>query len=67
VKGIKKTKKKLKTSTFSLLTACNIKRKNWKKKTNKEKEKKSKSTGLTRQIRLTHQTWDLCHESVITK
>ena len=38
-----------------------------KKKTNEEKEKKSESTGLTRQIRLTRQTWDLCHESIITK
>jgi hypothetical protein len=31
------------------------------KKNNEEKEKKSESTGLTRQ------TWDPCHESVITK
>jgi hypothetical protein len=37
------------------------------KKTNEEKEKKSESTGLTRQIGLTRQTWDPCHESVITK
>jgi hypothetical protein len=32
-----------------------------KKKTNEKKEKKSELTGLTRQ------TWDLCHESLITK
>jgi hypothetical protein len=32
-----------------------------KKKTNEEKEKKSELTGLTRQ------TWDSCHESLITK
>jgi hypothetical protein len=37
------------------------------KKTNEEKEKKSESTALTRQIKLTRQTWDSCHESVITK
>jgi hypothetical protein len=36
-------------------------------KTNEEKEKKSESTGLTSQIRLTRQTWDSCYESVITK
>ena len=35
--------------------------------TNEEKEKKYESTGLTRQIRLTCQTWDSCHGSVITK
>ena len=35
-------------------------------KTNKEKEKKYESTGLTHQIRLTRQTWDSCHESEIT-
>ena len=28
----------------------------------KKKKKKSESTGLTHQIRLTRQTWDLCHE-----
>jgi hypothetical protein len=33
----------------------------------KKKEKKIESTGLTHQIRLTRQTWDSCHESVITK
>jgi hypothetical protein len=38
-----------------------------KKKTNEEKEKKSELTGLTRQTRLIHQTWDPCHESLITK
>ena len=32
-----------------------------KKKTNEEKEKKSELTGLTRQ------TWDPCHEILITK
>jgi len=32
-----------------------------------KKKKKSESTGLTRQIKLTRQIWDLCHESVITK
>jgi hypothetical protein len=31
------------------------------KKINEEKEKKSELTGLT------HQTWDSCHESLITK
>ena len=35
--------------------------------TNEEKEKKSESTELTRQIRLTRQTWDSHHESLITK
>jgi hypothetical protein len=29
--------------------------------------KKNESIGLTRQIRLTRQTWDSCYESVITK
>jgi hypothetical protein len=38
-----------------------------KKITNEEKEKKSKLTGLTLQTRLTHQTLDLCRESLITK
>jgi hypothetical protein len=38
-----------------------------KEKTNEEKEKKYESTGLTRQTRLTHQTWNPCHEGVITK
>jgi hypothetical protein len=33
----------------------------------KKKKKKSESTGLTRQTRLTCQTWDSCHEIVITK
>ena len=37
-----------------------------KKKINEEKEKKSELTGLTLQTRLTHQTWDSCHESLIT-
>jgi hypothetical protein len=32
-----------------------------KKKTIEEKEKKSESTGLN------HQTWDMCHESLIIK
>jgi hypothetical protein len=30
-------------------------------------KKKYESTGLTNQIKLTRQTWDSCHESVITK
>jgi len=34
------------------------------KKTN---EKKSESTRITYQTRLTHQTWDLCHKSLIIK
>jgi hypothetical protein len=38
-----------------------------KKKTNEEKEKKSELTGLTLQTRLTRQTWDSRHESLITK
>jgi hypothetical protein len=38
-----------------------------KKITNKEKEKKSELTGLTLQTRLTSQTGDPCHESLITK
>jgi hypothetical protein len=33
----------------------------------KKKKKKSKLTGLTLQTKLTHQTWDSCHESLITK
>jgi len=33
----------------------------------KKKKKKSELTGLTLQIRLTHQTWDSCHESLIIK
>jgi hypothetical protein len=37
------------------------------KKLMKKKKKKYESTRLTRQIRLTHQTWDPCHEGVITK
>jgi hypothetical protein len=32
-----------------------------------EEEKKYGSTRLTRQNRLTHQTWDPCYESMITK
>jgi hypothetical protein len=31
------------------------------------KKKNSESIGLTYQPRLTHQTWDPCHESMITK
>jgi len=31
------------------------------------RKKKSESTELTRQIRLTRQTWDSRHESLITK
>jgi hypothetical protein len=38
-----------------------------KKKTNEEIEKKSELTGLTLQTRLTSQTWNLCHESLITE
>jgi hypothetical protein len=38
-----------------------------KKKINEEKEKKSELIRLTLQTRLTHQTWDSCHESLITK
>ena len=38
-----------------------------KKKTNEEKEKKSELTGLTLQTKLTCQTRDSCHESLITK
>ena len=38
-----------------------------KKKTNEKKEKKSELTWLTRQTRLIHQTWDSCHENLITK
>jgi hypothetical protein len=38
-----------------------------KKKINKDKEKTSELTGLTLQTRLTHQTWNSCHESLITK
>jgi len=38
-----------------------------KKKTNEEKEKKYELTGLTLQTRLTRQTRNLCHESLITK
>jgi hypothetical protein len=33
----------------------------------KKKKKKSELTGLTCQLRLIRQTWDLCHESLITK
>jgi hypothetical protein len=38
-----------------------------KKKQLRKKKKKSESIVLTCQTRLTRQTWDLCHESVITK
>jgi hypothetical protein len=38
-----------------------------KKKINEEKEKKPELTGLTLQTRLTHQTWDSYHESLINK
>jgi len=31
------------------------------------KKKKSELTGLTHQTRLTRQTWDPCHDSLITK
>jgi hypothetical protein len=31
------------------------------------KKKKSELTGLIRQTRLTRQTWDPCHDSLITK
>jgi hypothetical protein len=34
---------------------------------NEEKEKKYELIGLTLQIRLTRQTLDSCHESLITK
>jgi len=37
------------------------------KKLMKKEKKKSELTGLTLQTRLTHQTWDSCHESLITK
>ena len=37
------------------------------KKTNEEKEKKFELTGLTLQTRLTRQTWDSRHKSLITK
>jgi hypothetical protein len=37
-----------------------------KKKNNEEKGKKSDLTGLTLQTRLTRQTWDSRHESLIT-
>jgi len=43
------------------------KKTNMKKKTNEEKEKKYELTGLTLQTRLTRQTCDLCHESLIIK
>jgi hypothetical protein len=33
----------------------------------KKKKKIYELTGLTLQTRLTHQTWDSCHESLITK
>jgi len=33
----------------------------------KKKKKKSELTGLTLQTRLTRQTWDSCHESLITE
>jgi hypothetical protein len=33
----------------------------------KKKKKKSESTGLTHQTRLTRQTWDPCHESLVIK
>ena len=33
----------------------------------RKKKKKSESIGLTCQIRLTRQTWDSCHENMITK
>jgi hypothetical protein len=38
-----------------------------KKKTNEEKEKESELTGLTLQTKLTYQTCDSRHESLITK
>jgi hypothetical protein len=38
-----------------------------KKKTNEENEKKSELNGLTLQIRLTRQTLNSYHESLITK
>jgi hypothetical protein len=38
-----------------------------KKKSNEEKVKKSELTRLTLQTRLIRQTWDLCHESLITE
>jgi hypothetical protein len=37
------------------------------KKKNQYKEKKYELTGLTLQPRLTRQTWDSRHESLITK
>jgi hypothetical protein len=33
----------------------------------KKKKKIYELTGLTLQTRLTHKTWDSCHESLITK
>jgi len=38
-----------------------------KKKINEEKEKKSELIGLTLQTMLTHQIWNSCHKSLITK
>jgi hypothetical protein len=38
-----------------------------KKKTNEEKEKQSELTELILQTRLTRQTWNSRHESLITK
>ena len=37
------------------------------KKLKQKKKKNSELTGLTRQTRLISQTWDSCHESLITK
>jgi len=44
-----------------------LKKTNRKKKTNEGKEKKYELTGLTLETRLTRQTLDSCHESLITK
>jgi hypothetical protein len=51
---------------WSLLVILTILKDKIEKKYTNE-EKKSESSGLTRQIRSTHQTWNSCYKSAITK
>ena len=65
---MKKKKKKYESTGLTHQIRLQRKKKAYmKKKTNEEIEKKSELTRLTLQTRLTSQTWDSCHESLITE
>ena len=63
----KKRKKKLNQLDWPTKSGYKEKKACMKKKTNEKIEKKSELTGLTLQTRLTSQTWDSRHESLITE